>query len=678
MRSPLPPHVAHLLPWVQTLALLFLAGITLVAVLRQRAQLRSDAVAEFEESLSQRVALWESALTERLDGWADLVASDPAHAPLYQVQLRAREPWLDSLYLWETPRSLMVRGRPRALPPRFLFPLPAPEEATRQVDHRPCMASAQLIALANPFDHAVIAQAYTEGCQGEELAVRVKAADDAAMLWLSEGRADAALEALDSPGLGTHVAIQTALNLGVPPSRVVFHQLLRARALLESPQREEGIAVLERLGADVTHQDAPVLELVLHQVETEILPILRREGRGDTVAALEHEVAAAARRLRAWREIDERVLPASGLASEGRRFTFDQYASPPFLLYVSPPSPQGAGVAIQLDQSMLIAHFLASQRRLREGLVITDRSGRVLGGNPMPGPLRVKVSFGRTLSHLSVGLPEAVVDARVALASGGQLGILSLVLVAATLGLLATTSQVRNARHQRELLQRQRDFATRVTHELKTPLAGIRLMAENIELGAYPEPAALAAAARRVMDEADRLTSRVDEILSVTRERKLPHPEPLDPEEPVMEAVEHWAPRFEQAGVAFEVDLDVAPQVLGDAPSLRDAVSCLLDNALKYRREDRNDCQVSLSLRAEGSEAVIEVVDNGLGVPPKLREAIFERFVRVEGDHRGKAGGHGLGLAQVREIATAHKGSVRCTDGLDGGVRFTLRLPGQE
>jgi two-component system sensor histidine kinase AdeS len=81
-----------------------------------------------------------------------------------------------------------------------------------------------------------------------------------------------------------------------------------------------------------------------------------------------------------------------------------------------------------------------------------------------------------------------------------------------------------------------------------------------------------------------------------------------------------------------------------------------------------------LSTDAGERHAIVEVVDNGLGVPPKLRKEIFQEFVRVEGPNRGLAGGHGLGLAQVARTAAAHGGDVVCTEGLDGGARFSLRL----
>jgi two-component system phosphate regulon sensor histidine kinase PhoR len=247
------------------------------------------------------------------------------------------------------------------------------------------------------------------------------------------------------------------------------------------------------------------------------------------------------------------------------------------------------------------------------------------------------------------------------------------ILMCVVLGAVALAAQIRADRQQQQLLLRQREFTTRVTHELKTPLAGIRVMAENLESGVYANPAQQREVARSIVHEADRLASRVEEILAVGKARKLPEPEPFDPEEVVLEAIDLWGPRLEHGGVTLHADLHPTDPIVGDAAAARDAVGCLLDNALKYRREG-GEPQVWLTLQQDGTEVVIEVSDNGIGVPPSMREAIFERFVRVEGPNRGMAGGHGLGLAQVREAAEAHRGSVECLESTEGGARFVLRL----
>jgi signal transduction histidine kinase len=242
------------------------------------------------------------------------------------------------------------------------------------------------------------------------------------------------------------------------------------------------------------------------------------------------------------------------------------------------------------------------------------------------------------------------------------------------LAMVALAALDRTIRQQFELLDRQRAFSTRVTHELKTPLAGIRVMAENLETGAYKDDGQRREMAHRIVEESDRLTRRVDEVLAVAKERTIPSPEPFDLEEVLYEAIDEWGPRMHDAGVELAANLGPADPVLGDAKAMRDAVACLLDNALKYRRETV-ESRVWLALTQDGRTVEVSVADNGIGVPKAMRKRIFDRFVRVEGPNRGKAGGHGLGLHQVREIVAAHKGTVACVEGADGGAKFVIRLP---
>lgn len=111
----------------------------------------------------------------------------------------------------------------------------------------------------------------------------------------------------------------------------------------------------------------------------------------------------------------------------------------------------------------------------------------------------------------------------------------------------------------------------------------------------------------------------------------------------------------------------------GKVSTLRDAVSNLLDNALKYRREDR-PLTVKVRAKVSGRHVLIEVEDNGLGVPAAMRTQIFEKFRRVEGPGRGMAGGHGLGLSFVSEAARVHGGTIECKESRMGGSTFVMRI----
>jgi len=314
-------------------------------------------------------------------------------------------------------------------------------------------------------------------------------------------------------------------------------------------------------------------------------------------------------------------------------------------------------------------------RRYHRYITIMDSDDNYVAGVRGGGEIVAKVPFSRTLSHLSVGMRQSALDSELARLPNQWVIPIIVVVFVMILGTLAIYGQTKASANSEALLLRQRAFTTRVTHELKTPLAGIRVMAENLEDGIWRDEAHRAEMAGRIVEEADRLTRRIDEVLNVARERTVPNPEPFDPEEIAFMLIEDWGPRMEQAGIVLHAEPDLTDEIKGDPNAVRDAVACLLDNAIKYANESRADRQVWFTVTQEGKEVLFRVSDNGLGVPNDMRKSIFQQFVRVEGSNRGKSGGHGLGLSQVAQIAKAHQGRVDCTDGVDGGACFTLRIP---
>ncbi len=394
------------------------------------------------------------------------------------------------------------------------------------------------------------------------------------------------------------------------------------------------------------------------------------------MSALERALALAEQRVSTFREVKRQAdSPASRSRTQGPRFVPATDEFTPLAMYIQNASEDRRGLALLLDEDALVQDFVrhgAGHRR--ETLLVVNSLGMTRHGS-RTRTAQIKVPFSRTLRYLSAAFPEETVEARVAdLADSSILWTNLITLLCMILGAGALVEQVRASTRHRALLARQREFTTRVTHELRTPLAGIRVMAENLADGAFRDSAHRTEMAERIIDEADRLTARVDKILQVSRKVVVPKMEVLDLEEVCLELLEVWFPRYQEAGIELTADFEPAEPVLGHHDSLVSAIDNLLDNALKYRRTDV-DSAVWFNLRDLGDWTVVEVLDNGLGVPREDREEIFEHFVRVEGDNRGLAGGTGLGLAQVAKIAENHKGSVRCEEGVDGGSRFVLQLP---
>lgn len=672
-----PPLHRRVIPWVVGAAFVIVAGIAVWQLLGLRQEQRARERARIEALVVDQVAAWEDALVRDLGDALEIVAADPDRAPVRQRRLRRTRPWFNGLYLWTGERTFVRRGERVRLDPQFVFPLPAQGEDHRRLRRHPCVQQTKLLISAPIVDPRMLTEIYGRTCSTEDLDVRLHAGNDLANLFTDLGQSERALSILESVPLAEDLGLADAKRAGLALHRVVAHWLLRADNLVALGRTDDAAALLLHAGREIGELDGPDVA-ILPTYMPDIMRKLRRLKQPEAVRELENLAARAQRRLFGYREIAERILPRprTGGASEAPRFSYDQYSEAPFLLFYGWSGDYG--VALQLEQHVLIAEFLHSRmRKLRKRVTITDAQGNHVAGARRSDrdPIAITVPFARSLTHLRVGVRQSAIEAGVAQFEGQWILPLLIIGFCFVLGFTAMWWQVKATRQEYRLMTRQRDFTTRVTHELKTPLAGIRVMAENLEAGAFRDEQQLQEMAARIVQEADRLTERVDEVLAVARTRSVPNPEPFDPEEVLFEAIDTWGPRLEDAGVTLHADLAPTDQVLGDARAIRDAVACLLDNALKYKREDREDAQVWLTQRQEGGWVIIDVADNGIGVPPKQRKAIFDRFVRVEGPNRGKAGGHGLGLNQVAQIAKAHRGRISCVEGVNGGARFLLRLP---
>ena len=219
---------------------------------------------------------------------------------------------------------------------------------------------------------------------------------------------------------------------------------------------------------------------------------------------------------------------------------------------------------------------------------------------------------------------------------------------------------------QGALLQSQKSLLANASHELRSPLARIRMAIELV--GAQGSPTARAEIQRNIAE----LDQLVDEILLASR---------LDAREADMGTVEPvdliglLAEECARVGAEFTL-ADGTRQVVvpGVARLLRRAVRNLLENAVRHGRRTGRDGEVGAHLQLAGGAAELQVDDRGPGVPPEQRERIFEPFYRLPGASE-REGGVGLGLALVRSIAQRHGGSVTCDHRPGGGARFTLRLP---
>jgi signal transduction histidine kinase len=248
--------------------------------------------------------------------------------------------------------------------------------------------------------------------------------------------------------------------------------------------------------------------------------------------------------------------------------------------------------------------------------------------------------------------------------------MMGLVLVTATFfGLRYTIRQL-------ELAQIKAGFVSNVTHELKTPIALIRLAVETLEMRRVGNPEESEKFLRTIGRETIRLSQLVDNILDFSRleaGQRLFRFESVDIGQVVRDTLESLRPRFEHQGFTVDVDLpENLPMVRGDATALTHCLLNLLDNAMKYSRTRR---QVRVSGESRNGFVAVSVADRGIGIAPGDQKRIFEKFVRVETGLVHDVKGAGLGLSLVDQIIRAHGGRVELASSLGEGSTFTILLP---
>ena len=219
-----------------------------------------------------------------------------------------------------------------------------------------------------------------------------------------------------------------------------------------------------------------------------------------------------------------------------------------------------------------------------------------------------------------------------------------------------------------------RDFVVNVSHELKTPVGGLALLAEAV-LEAADDPEAVSRFARRMQVESTRLTRLVQEIVDLSRlqiDATLKEPELVDVGVAAVRAIEQSRLVADSRGVQIVSSLAQGVQVFGDAGLLATAIRNLVGNAINY---SESGTRVAVSVRAEDQLVEIAVADQGPGIPQSEQARIFERFYRIDSARSRGTGGTGLGLAIVKHICANHGGEVTVWSEKGHGSTFTMRLP---
>lgn len=324
--------------------------------------------------------------------------------------------------------------------------------------------------------------------------------------------------------------------------------------------------------------------------------------------------------------------------------------------------------------------------RLREalarvplGVVVCDESGAVIFQNDKASSL-MESRHGDVIAARAVS--ELLAQAAAGVAEGRAVELFgpprrSLTITASPLddgvravGAVAVVEDVSERKHLDAV---RRDFVANMSHELKTPIGGLGLLAETITM--EDDIAVIHRLAERMHGEALRVARIIDDLLDLSRieSEEAPRRDPTPVHLVIAEAVERLRGVAHHRGIAIAVkEPPRRMRVVGDRRQLVSAVHHLVENAVKYSDDGAT---VEVDATTDGAFVAIAVRDQGIGIPRRDLERIFERFYRVDPSRARDTGGTGLGLSIVRHVAGNHRGEVTVESREGEGSVFTLRLP---
>lgn len=271
----------------------------------------------------------------------------------------------------------------------------------------------------------------------------------------------------------------------------------------------------------------------------------------------------------------------------------------------------------------------------------------------------------------SVGIVSIALGER---ANNLVIGVLVICFAVASIG-GAVTATVLLGRKAR-IARLQADFLANVSHELRTPLSAIRMYAQTLQTGRLEdEPEKIEACLATIVRETEWLETMVDRVLtwrSAAKDRLVIELKIASLAGAVQTALNRFSLLTVRGEVELSTEVSTTAPVAHDANGIVTVLLNLLINAYKYTGEDK---QISVRAFDQGSEVVLEVEDNGIGIPSKDRQRVFEPFFRTDDRLRANSSGAGLGLAISKALILAHGGTIEAHSREGQGTRMTVRLP---
>jgi Osmosensitive K+ channel histidine kinase len=287
------------------------------------------------------------------------------------------------------------------------------------------------------------------------------------------------------------------------------------------------------------------------------------------------------------------------------------------------------------------------------------------GGEPAGEKLpRLRVALGSGAAG-GAGFPGWVIYASLGMLAGATL------FVAWLLG--------RDLRRELRVSELRSQFVSSVSHELKTPLTSIRMLAETLQMGRGRDAKTESEYLDTIVNECERLSRLVDGVLlfsKAERGKVVYHFRPLEAAETVHAAARALDYTLAQKGFRLKIEIEAGlPRLRGDHDALEQALLNLLGNAMKYSGDARD---IEVAVKREDGRVAIDVTDHGAGIAAAEQTRIFEKFYRADTPENQHIPGTGLGLALVAQIVKAHGGEVRVRSAPGEGSTFSLLLPLEE
>lgn len=335
-------------------------------------------------------------------------------------------------------------------------------------------------------------------------------------------------------------------------------------------------------------------------------------------------------------------------------------------------TPKPGQIAFWDSTDALVVQESGVEQRLRKSLPLVSGVRLRLTRRDAPQPAGIAVRFLRDPS-----MPwrvDAVASQDGSSSSGRELFYFSSIGLVLAVSLLAGGLMYRAVRREISAARMQADFVATVSHEFRSPLTGIRQLAELLDGGLVAPEARKREYYKLILQESGRLTRLVENLLDFSRfeaGRKQYHMERIDTAEWLKEIASGVrTPRF---SVSIQEHL---PAIRGDRDALSSAVSNLIDNALKYSPAEE---PVTLNAASENGKIRISVTDRGPGIPAGEQTRVFDKFYRGNGDLAAEVKGAGIGLSLVKRIIEDHGGKVILESREGGGCTFALILqtPGE-